>query len=101
MPLSREEALSKGFRWADREDSAPEGITKIIPAERLPDDIVSIPDDILKWAIKCMKTGKLYQIQPLELEMLRKFSIPIPRLHPIERIKKLLSWDTREFDFEF
>ncbi len=101
MPLSRDEALRLSFRWSDREELPPERITKIIPWERLPENIREIPDDILNWAIKCPKTGKLFQIQPLELEMHRRFSTPIPRVHPIERIKMRLGWDRRVFDFDF
>ncbi len=100
-PISREVALSRWYRWSDREDVPPEGITKIIPGDRLPDTITWIPDDVLQWAIQCTKTGKLFQIQPLELEMLRRFSTPIPRIHPIERIKMRLLWDRREFSFDF
>ncbi len=101
MNISRNEALKLGFRWSDREEVPPEGITKIIPGDRLPDDIRDIPDDILNWAIKCPKTGKLFQIQPLELDLHRRFSTPIPRIHPIERIKMRIGWDRRVFDFEF
>ena len=100
-PMNREEAMGKWFRWSDRVEVPPEGITKIIPWERLPENIREIPDDILNWAIQCTKTGKLFQIQPLELEMHRRFSTPISRIHPIERIKMILGWDRREFGFDF
>lgn len=101
MPITREEAIKRWLRWSDRGDIFPEGITKTIPAERLPTDIRDIPDDVLNWAILCQKTGKPYKIQPLELEMHRKFGIPLPRLHPITRIQKLFEWDKRVFDFDF
>ncbi len=101
MALTKENVLKLGFRWSDRVETPPEGITKIIPWALLSQNISEIPDDILNWAIKCPKTGKLFQIQPLELEMHRKFSTPIPRIHPIERIKMRLEWDKREFSFDF
>ncbi len=101
MPLDKTEAIKLGFRWSDRSEVPPEGITKIIPWERLPESIDSVPDDVLHWAIKCTKTGKLFQIQPLELDMLRRFHMPIPRIHPIERIKMRLEWDQRKFSFDF
>ena len=100
-PLKKEEALVKWFRWSDRFDAPPEGITKVIPGDRLPGMISWIPDDVLHWAIQCTKTGKLFQIQPLELEIHRKFSIPLPRIHPVERIKLRLGWDRRIFSFDF
>ena len=79
----------------------PENITQILPGELLPNEIISIPDDILNWAIKCPKSGQYFKVQPLELEMSRKFGVPIPKLHPTERIKNLLDWDKREFIFHF
>ena len=101
MPLSRDEAHTRWLRWSDRSEIPPEGITKIIPWELLPESVENIPDDILHWAIRCTKTGKLFQIQPLELDILRRYHIPIPRIHPVERIKMRLKWDSRVFDFDF
>jgi hypothetical protein len=100
-PLSKDEAQERWLRWSDREEVVPEGITKIIPWERLPDSIKDIPDDILHWAIECPITKKYFQIQPLELEMCRKFGIRVPKIHPITRIQKRLEWDTRNFTFEY
>jgi hypothetical protein len=60
-----------------------------------------VPDDVLHWAIRCPETEKLFQIQPLELEMHRKFGIPLPRLHPLTRIQRRHDWDKREFSFDF
>jgi hypothetical protein len=76
-------------------------VTKTIPAGKLPYDITKIPDDVLNWAILCEKTGKPYKIQPLELDLHRRHGLPISRLHPIERIQKLLQWNNRKFDFDF
>lgn len=101
LPLSREEAVERWFRWSDREDIPPDGITKIILGDRLPDTIETVPDDVLRWAIQCTQTGKLFQIQPVELDMLRRFGIPLPCLHPMERIQRLFSWDKRVFHFDF
>lgn len=100
-PLTKKEALERWFRWSEREDTVPEGITKILPGERLPDTIWEIPDEILHWAIKCPVTSKYFQIQPIELELCRKFGISVPKIHPITRIQKRLNWDRREFSFEF
>lgn len=76
-------------------------MTKKILAEKLPYDIREIPDDILNWALLSRKTGKPYKIQKLELEMHRKFGIPLPHLHPFERIEKLFEWSKRNFSFDF
>lgn len=83
-PLTKEEAQKKGFEWDDYEAPLP-AVEKTIPAGKLPDHINDVPDDILKWAILCEKTGKPFKIQPLELKLLRKMNVPIPRRCPDER----------------
>ena len=101
LPLAKEEVTARWFRWSDRAESIPEGITKMIPGGRLPESIEWIPDDVLDWAIQCRITGKYFKIQPLELDMLRRFSLPLPQIHPIERIQKRFLWDRRDFSFDF
>ncbi len=83
-PLTKEEALKKGFKWDDYEPPQPK-VEKVIPAERLPDDIKDIPNDILNWAIKCEATGKLFKITEKELKFYREQNIPIPHRHPDQR----------------
>lgn len=58
---------------------------KTIPADKIPNDITKIPDDILNWAIICEATGKLFRITKQELEFYRKHNLPIPKKHPDER----------------
>ena len=81
FPLTKEEALSKGFNWSDYEPEFPK-VEKIIPADLLPDAINQIPDDILNWAIQCEVTGKPFKIIKPELDFYRKMNLPIPRRHP-------------------
>ena len=83
-PLSRDEALARGFRWSDYEAPFPQ-VAKTIPANLLPTDISKIPDDILNWAILCEVTGKPFRIIKQELEFYRKHNLPIPRRHPDQR----------------
>ncbi|MBI5414748.1 hypothetical protein HZA38_04505 [Candidatus Peregrinibacteria bacterium] len=83
-PLTEEEAQKKGIRWSKDIPSVPES-QKIIPAEKLPEYISEVPDDILNWAILCEVTKKPFKIIKQELEFYRKFGIPIPRKHPDER----------------
>ena len=58
---------------------------KIIPADKLPDDISKIPDDILNWAIECEVTKKPFRIIKQELDFYRKHHLPIPKRHPDQR----------------
>lgn len=100
FPLTKSEALARWLTWIDYSDTI-EWVTRTIPAEKLPFDIREIPDDVLNWAIKCRITGKPYKIQPMELQFYRKFSLPLPKLHPMERVKQLFEWDKRNFSFDF
>ncbi len=84
FPLTKEEAKHKWFNWSDYEPPKP-NVEKIIPAEKLPENIKEIPDDILNWAIKCEVTQKPFRIIKQELEFYRKHNLPIPRKHPDQR----------------
>jgi hypothetical protein len=80
---SKEEAIARGWQWNDF-DEVPQA-EKVIPAERLPDNIDDIPDDILNWAIVCERSKRPFQIVHKELEFYRNMRLPIPHLHPDER----------------
>ena len=82
--LSPDEIRANSTLWKD-EDNSTLKATKIIPAEKLPENINDIPEDILNWAIKCKKTWKPFKIISQELKFYRENSIPIPHLHPDER----------------
>jgi len=83
-PLTKEEALNQGFSWDDYDPPPPE-VSKTIPADRLPDNITEIPDDILNWAITCEETGKPFKITQKELKFYRDQGIPIPHRSPDQR----------------
>jgi hypothetical protein len=88
-PLTKEEALSKGFNWSDYEPPPPQ-VDRVITREqmkKLPDNIKDIPDDILNWALTCEVTGKPYRIIKQELAFYREHNLPIPRRHPDQRHK--------------
>ena len=84
FPLSKDQILSKWWKWKDEEDKIPD-VQKIIPAEKLPDKISDIPDDILSWAIKCEVSWRPFKIIAQELKFYRENNISIPHLHPDER----------------
>lgn len=89
-PLTKKEALIKGYRWKDDIDEIPK-VEKIIPAELLPDAIDDIPDDILNWALKCEMTKRPFRIMNRELSFYHKHRIPIPRFHPDERHRRRMA----------
>lgn len=84
FPLTKEQALAKGYAWKDKTYEMP-AVSKVIPARQLPDAIAGIPDDVLNWAIECEVTGKPFKIVKQELEFYRMHNLPLPRLHPDER----------------
>lgn len=43
---------------------------------------MTIPDDILNWAIECEVSKKLFRITKQELNFYRKHNIVIPKRHP-------------------
>jgi CxxC-x17-CxxC domain-containing protein len=88
---SLEDAWNKTiFKWSTIEAPFPK-VEKIIPSDKLRQDIKDIPDDILNWAIKCEITQKPFRITKQELNFYRKHNLPIPKKHPdqrhIERLK--------------
>ncbi|MBI5411732.1 hypothetical protein HZA43_00985 [Candidatus Peregrinibacteria bacterium] len=89
-PLTRDQALSQGLTWFDYEPQIP-NVTRVIPAEKLPETIDKIPDDVLNWAIKCEATGRLFKIIAQELRLYRKQNIPLPYFHPEERHRQRIA----------
>ncbi|MDD4318939.1 MAG: hypothetical protein PHW10_01270 [Candidatus Peribacteraceae bacterium] len=81
LPLTKEEALTRGFYWRDSEEKQLQ-VAKTIPASRLPDFIDDIPDDITNWAIECDITKRPFKVTKQELDFYRKQRLPVPRLHP-------------------
>ena len=80
MPITKEEALTQGLKWEDR---VPGTFGKeTIKPENLPDLIGDAPDSIIKEILVCARCKKNYNIVQPELDLLRRFKIPIPRLCP-------------------
>ena len=90
FPMTIEEVEAKGWKWREEIDEIPK-VEKIIPAERLPDSIDDIPDDVLNWAIKCEATERPFRIIKQELDFYRKMKLPIPHFHPDERHRRRMA----------
>ncbi|MDC0506214.1 hypothetical protein OAN96_01315 [Candidatus Gracilibacteria bacterium] len=84
FPLDKNQAIEQGFHWSDYQAAAL-NVEKTIPANKLPDNIADIPDDILNWAIVCEVTQKPFKITSQELDFYRKRNISIPTRHPDQR----------------
>jgi hypothetical protein len=95
FPMTKEQAISKGYKWSDYESPIPQ-VDRTIPADKLPESISDIPDDVLNWGITCEITGKIFKVTQQELEFYRRMNIPLPKKHPDirhqDRMKKRPPW---------
>ncbi|MBI2623673.1 MAG: hypothetical protein HYW65_03840 [Candidatus Liptonbacteria bacterium] len=85
-PLSRDEAIAQGFRWKEPRERDYK-IT--LPAEKIPDTIAEVGDNITNEVIGCLHGGSCnekcttaFRIVPDELRFYRAMHIPPPQLCP-------------------
>lgn len=76
FPLTKEQVLSKGYKWQDQLASENKSTTKAI---NLPDHINETNDNILKEIIECSNCSHPYRIIKRELEFLKRMNIALPR----------------------
>ncbi len=74
FPKNKEEILKEGIRWHEAEENE---YIITIQAKDLPDSIQNTDESILKEVIACETCGKAYKILQGELDLLRRFSLPI------------------------
>lgn len=90
FPLSEDGARANGFRWRD---ATPSAHAVTVTHDKIPDDIQDISDDILKEVLGCAECGKPFRIIKQELDLLRRFSFPVPRkcsdCRHMERLSRL------------
>jgi hypothetical protein len=101
-PLSKEEALAKGYAWKDMEmkQYAP-----TIKSEQIPDSVDSITEEICNEIIECPNHGRIesqctsaFKILADELQFYRQMRLPIPRHCPNCRYYQRLIWKNK-FNF--
>jgi hypothetical protein len=79
MPLPKEEALKRGFRWVERK--FPQ-----VSQEQIYNAADNIAD--VKWEelehkyIICSETKRPFKIIKQEFDFYKKYNLPLPRLHP-------------------
>ena len=71
FPLTKEEALAKGYKWKEKEET----IKHDGPKYEIPDNIKDVSDEILEKVLICENTGKNYRIIKVELDFYRKMNI--------------------------
>ncbi|MBI4253202.1 hypothetical protein HY623_03450 [Candidatus Uhrbacteria bacterium] len=84
FPLTKEEALEKGYAWRDRVGGT---VLPTIHCTGLPDDIHDVPDTITKEIIECTHIEQcnhecklVFKVIAQELAFYKKMNIPLPRL---------------------
>lgn len=83
-PLSKNEVSNYGARWSDYENPIAD-IKQTINAQKLT-DVNQIEDqELLKFAIKCESSGKLFKLIEKELKFYKRYGLALPRFHPEER----------------
>jgi len=75
LPLIKEEALSLGYRWQDKDIKDYQPQTYVIP-----DKISEVGDDILSQVLVCVGCNRNYKIIKQELARLRLINLPVPHL---------------------
>lgn len=73
-PLSREQALQKGYKWRDADATDYKPATTVLP-ERIRD----VSDNITKEILACKHCGKNYRIIQQELQLSRKMDAPLSK----------------------
>jgi len=86
FPLSKDEALARGYSWRDQETKNYKITKKSID---LPSNIQSVDDSILNEIIQCEhnqtcahQCTKAFKIIESELQFYKKINLPLPRLCP-------------------
>lgn len=75
--LSKEEAITKGFRWND-EMPHPVGQETILN-DKLPQNPQDFNDELTKHILKCDKCGRNYRLISKELMFYKEMNLPISR----------------------
>lgn len=83
FPLTKEEALARGYGWKDEDKSSGYAGPKI----KLPDTIAETDDEITKRILTCEDCGRNYKVVTQELDFYRKMNIPAPLNCPTCRHK--------------
>ncbi|MFA7685791.1 MAG: hypothetical protein WCX95_03240 [Candidatus Gracilibacteria bacterium] len=86
-PLTKEQALSRGYRWYEPKEEAKYFGT----IYEIPNNSEEIDKTICDKILTCEVTNKNYKIIPQEFDFYKKFNIPVPRRCPEQRYRDLLA----------
>ncbi|MFA6089951.1 MAG: hypothetical protein WC755_08900 [Candidatus Woesearchaeota archaeon] len=87
LPLSKEEALARGFTWKDEDENfGYKG-----PIVEIPDSIKNCDENIVDKILICELTQKPYKMIKEEFKFLKENNLPIPRRSVHQRYKDRMS----------
>lgn len=76
FPLSKEEALKRGYKWQERTTGTYSKET--VKKGEIPNSINDVPDKILDDILVCEECNKNFKIVEAELTFYKKMGLPIP-----------------------
>ncbi len=86
FPLTREQALAKGYKWKEIDPKQYSPATVKVPL-----NITETQDSIVNELLSCEECGRNYRVIAQELKLYRQLGIPISRQCPECRSKALLA----------
>ena len=89
-PLSDSEIVKLGG-YVAKEPETNVGDIEVLKYTDLPKIIDEISDDILNKAILCEESNRPFRITVSELGFYRRMKLPLPNIHPLFRIEKMLN----------
>ncbi len=101
-PLDEASAKEQGLWWYGEDKIVLPKTMTVREAKDIPASITEVTDAILNEAIRCPVSGRLYRIVKAELEFYRRYTIPVPRVHPrvrmLERFKDAGNFRLQEIE---
>ncbi|MBI2023795.1 hypothetical protein HYT00_00115 [Candidatus Giovannonibacteria bacterium] len=88
FPFSKEKITENSWRWHEEIASVYKPTMKL---EDMPDSIHDVKDDIINEIFECVDCGKAWRVIKPEIDLLRRFDLPLPRKCPNCRYKERLS----------
>ncbi len=93
FPLSKEEILRRNWPYLEAEDEIDISQYEVLTPDNIPDHIKDVDTAILSKVLICSQTQRPFKLTKFELDFYKKHNIPIPNIHPLQRIKNLfINW---------
>jgi len=86
FPLTKEDIIKNKILWQP-DTQTDVGDMEILPTEEIPDTIEEVRNDVVVKALVCRETSRPFRITESELEFYRNHLIPLPDIHPHQRMK--------------